>query len=127
MPRVFLPSPFKLLRIGSGFSLCAGTAGILVGLGLPLAAAGVGIGFGLYAVNLFFLYETARGLLERADSGGPRFLAAAASGGRLLFLGVVLSAVFLFLGRGALLGGCGGLFLSQVNLHFQGRLPKGEI
>jgi len=78
-------------------------------------------------VNLFFLYETARGLLERADSGGPRFLAAAASGGRLLFLGVVLSAVFLFLGRGALLGGCGGLFLSQVNLHFQGRLPKGEI
>jgi len=72
MPRVFLPSPFKLLRIGSGFSLCAGTAGILVGLGLPLAAAGVGIGFGLYAVNLFFLYETARGPSPRSGRGRDR-------------------------------------------------------
>jgi len=78
-------------------------------------------------LNIFFLYEAARGLLDRADSGGPRFLAAASNVGRLLFLGVVLSSVFLFLGRDALLGACGGLFLSQVNLHFQGRRPKGAI
>jgi len=127
MPRLLLSEPVSLLRLGSGFFVCAVVAAILFAFGQRLAAAGVGVGFVLYALNLFFLYETARGLLTRADSGGPRFLAAASSVGRLLFLGIMLTFVFLFLGRAALLGACGGLFLSQVNLHLQRRQPKGAI
>jgi len=127
MPRLLLSELFRLLRLGSGIFLCAVAAGILIAFGRPMAAAGVGIGFALYAINLFFLYEAARGLLSRADSGGPRFLAAASSVGRLLFLGMILTLVFLFLGRAALIGACGGLFLLQVNLHLQRRQPKGAI
>lgn len=127
MPPLHLPGPVRPLRLGSGFLLCAVLAMILFSFGLRSAAAGVGIGFSLYVLNIFFLYETARGLLARADSGGPRMITAASSIGRLLFLGIVLTSVSLFLGRFALLGACGGLFLSQVNLHLQMGRPKGAI
>jgi len=127
MFRLLFPEPLGTLRLGSGFFLSAIVAGILVAVGRPMGAAGVGIGFTLYAINVFFLYETARSLLSRSDPGGPRFLAAASSVGRLLFLGTVLTLVFFLLGREALIGGCGGLFLSQVNLHLQRGRPEGAI
>jgi hypothetical protein len=108
------------LRIGVTFLLCAGGALVLGLAGRPLAAAGVGIGFVLHVANLLLMAETARSLVESGSHQRIRFVTGLSSVGRLLFLGVVLSVVAIFLGREMLLGACGGLLAAQVNLHVWG-------
>ena len=82
---------FRALRIGSALLLCVALAGLL-------------------------LIEVGRSLLGSGRRVRPGIALSAV--GRLLLLGIVLAAVFLFLGRSAGVGACGGLLASQVNLHF---------
>jgi hypothetical protein len=117
-----LPGVLKPLRIGSALLICSGAAVTLAILGRGTAALGVGIGFGLYLSNVLLIAETARALIEGADSRRARLHASLSSVGRLGLLAVVLSLVAVFLGRGALLGACGGLLAAQVNLH----VPRGR-
>jgi len=107
---------FRALRIGSALLLCVALAGLLLILGEASAAIGVGIGFALFAGNGFLLIEVGRSLLGSGRRVRPGIALSAV--GRLLLLGIVLAAVFLFLGRSAGVGACGGLLASQVNLHF---------
>jgi len=115
-----LPEPLKALRIGSAFLFCGVIALVAVVLGAREAAGGVMIGFVLFAANALLLVEVGRTLLGGEGRGG-RVAVAVSSVGRLLLLGVLLAAVFLFLGRSAGVGACGGLLASQVNLHLTSR------
>lgn len=117
MPFLRTSEPLRALRIGSAFLLCGLVAVILVILGQSAAAGGAMIGFVLFAVNAWFLVETGRALLG-GERRGARAVVAVSAIGRFLLVGLALGAVFVFLGRPAGLGACGGLFLSQVNLHF---------
>ena len=112
-----LPEPFRALRVGSAFLFCGLIALTLLGFRQSTAAGGVMLGFALYAANAFMLVETGRALLAGGQRGGRGAVVASALG-RILLLGVLLAGVFLLLGRVAGIGACGGLLVSQVNLHF---------
>lgn len=73
------------------------------------------LGLVLFATNGFLLVETGRALIGREES--PRAAIALSAVGRILLLGGALAAVFLLIGRPAGLGACGGVLVSQVNLH----------
>ncbi|MFC2079368.1 hypothetical protein ACFLSZ_05265 [Candidatus Bipolaricaulota bacterium] len=81
------------------------------------AAGGIVLGLLLYAGNLFLMMEIGRSLLRRDEPSRPQVLAALSSSGRLLFLGIALSLIAVFLGREVVLGACGGFLIAQVNLH----------
>jgi hypothetical protein len=81
------------------------------------AAIGVVLGGLLYAGNLVLMMEIGRSLSRQEAASRVKAIAALSSTGRLLFLGVALSAIALFLGRVVLLGACGGFLIAQVNLH----------
>ncbi len=100
-------------------SILALVAGLL---GYPLAALGLWIGVALYIGNLLLLHEIARSLLAAGSRRTGRSMAIGSSLGRMLLMGVLLALVGLTLGREALLGACGGLLITQVNLH----LPLGR-
>jgi len=112
----------QTLRLPSAAGLCCAIAIVLLAVGQPTAAAGVAIGYGLFVLNAVFLWEAGRSLMSSARARGGGVLAGLSSSVRLLLLGVCLAGVFIGLGRAAGLGACGGLFLSQVNLH-RPRLP----
>jgi len=113
----------RTLRLPAAAGLCCATAIVLLVIGQPMAAAGVAIGFGLFLLNAVFLWEAGRSLLSSGRARGGGMLAGLSSSVRLLLLAVCLAGVFIGLGRAAGLGACGGLFLSQVNLH-RPRLPS---
>jgi len=95
----------------------AAAASLALGLlGRPRAALGVWIGIALFAGNVWLLHELARSLVEGRSARAARGMAIGSSVGRLLFLGVALSLVGTYLGREALLGACGALFVAQVHL-----------
>jgi hypothetical protein len=119
-----VPGALKPLRIGSGLLLCSCGALILALVGRPYAAVGVAMGFALYLVNLLLMAETARSLLETGTRQRIGIVTGLSSVGRLLFLGVVLAVVAIFLGRETVLGACGGLLIAQVNLHVWGRTAR---
>jgi hypothetical protein len=106
---------FRALRIGSALFSCAAIAIVLLVFRQWAAAGGVMIGCLLYVGNSLLLVEIGRALL--AGSRGARTAAAFSAVGRFILLGLALAAAFLFLGREAGIGACGGLFVSQVNLH----------
>jgi len=114
MLRMHLSESFGALRIGSASLLCGTLALILLALGHAPAAGGVMVGSALYAANAFLLIETGRSLL--GGGRGGRVTVVGSVVGRILLLGVLLAAIFLFLGKPVGLGACGGLFVSQVNL-----------
>ena len=97
----------------------AAVLALVVGLlGYPWAALGVWIGVALFVGNLLLLHEIARSLLNAGSRRTGRSMAIGSSLGRFVLLGVLLAFVGIFLGREALLGACGGLLITQVNLHF---------
>jgi len=116
MSSLCLSESLRELRIGSGFLLCGILALALVVAGRSGVAGGVMVGFALFAGNVLLLLEAGRALLGGARRG-VRAAVVASTLGRFLLVGLVLAAVFVFLGRPAGLGACGGLFLAQVNLH----------
>ncbi|MGB2983563.1 MAG: hypothetical protein WBC63_06860 [Candidatus Bipolaricaulia bacterium] len=120
MPSFQFFKPLKALRIGSAFLFCGAIAVILLPLGYREAAGGMMIGFALYTANALLLVESGRALLGGSRRGG-RVAVAVSSVGRFLLLGVLLAAVFLFLSRPTGIGACGGLLVSQVNLHLTSR------
>jgi hypothetical protein len=75
------------------------------------------IGCALYAANAFLLVEIGRAFLE-GGRGARAGFAAFTLGGRFLLLAILLAAVFVLLGRPVGIGACGGMLVSQVNLHF---------
>jgi len=112
-----LPEPLKALRIGSAFLFCGLIALILLGFRQRATAGGLMLGFAFYLANALLLIETGRALLADGQRGGRGAVVASALG-RIVLLGVLLAGVFLLLGRMAGIGACGGLLVSQVNLHF---------
>ena len=124
-PTLFEPIALFLLRRSGLLALVAIV--FLLSFGFYFATLGVVIGVALFVANLFLLYEAGRSLLSASSRGAGRALAAGSSVARFLMLGVGLWLVFSFLGREALLGACGGLFLSQVNLHFPLRRAEGVV
>lgn len=119
----------SLLKLGGLFRLRS--AGLLCGLAAAglcavsgRASLGILIGFGLFVLNLLFLYESGRSLLGGTSRGRARMIAAFSGIGRLVFLAVALGAVAL-LGSDALLGACGGLLLAQANLHVATLVKRG--
>jgi hypothetical protein len=124
MPSFRLSEPLKALRIGSGFLFCGVIALVVFALGYRAAAGGVMIGHVLYTANALLLVEVGRAFLGaegRGSGRGGRTAVGVSAVGRFLFLGVLLAAVFVFLGRSAGIGACGGLLVSQVNLHLTNR------
>ena len=112
----------RRFRLGRAFLLAAVLA-ITVGLlGYPWAALGIWLGVGLFVGNLLLLHEIARSTLGAGSRRIGRSMAIGSSLGRLLLLGVLLALVGIYLGREALLGACGGLLITQVNLN----LPAGR-
>ena len=122
-----LLEPIEVFRLGrSGLLILTGITLLLV-FGHIFAAIGMVIGTALFVANLFLLYEAGRSLLSASSRGAGKALAAGSSLGRFLMMGVGLWLVFAFLGRESLLGACGGLFLSQVSLHFPLRRVEGVV
>lgn len=124
------PTPFEpiaLFRLRGPGLIALLAVALLLSFGHTLAAIGVAIGVALFATNLFLLYEAGRSLLSASSRRAGRTLAAGSSLGRFLMLGVALWLVFACLGRDALVGACGGLFLCQVNLHFPLRRVEGAV
>jgi hypothetical protein len=114
MRRIVSSGAFRALRVPGAFVLCGGVALALLAFGQSLAAVGVMIGAVLYAGNALLLVESGRALLR--GEGGGRIAVALSAVGRMLLLGILLALVFVFLGRSAGLGACGGLLASQVHL-----------
>ena len=114
-----LPAPLRALRLGRALLLSGALAVLLLVCRQNAAAGGALMGFALFAGNALLLYESGRVLLASASGSprGGRATAAASTASRLLFLGFCLAGVFFFLGRSTGLGACGGLLVSQVNLH----------
>jgi hypothetical protein len=112
-------------RLASTVGICGVIAIVLGLLGQGMAAAGIGIGVLLFLVNLLLLHEIGRSLLSPRSARWVGLIAGGSSVGRLLLLATVLSLVFASLGKGALVGACGGLFVAQVNLHFGWRGIRG--
>jgi hypothetical protein len=115
MRQTRMTEAYRALRIGSALLFCGAISLLLLLLGERLPAAGVMIGLALYAGNAFLLVEIGRALLSERRG---RVAAIGSAAGRFILLGVVLAGVFVFLGREAGIGACGGLLASQVNLHF---------
>jgi hypothetical protein len=111
-----LREPFRALRIGSAFLFCALISIVLLVVGQHVVAGGLMLGFAFYAANAFLLVETGRALLTSGQRGGRGAVVASAIG-RIALLGVLLAGVFLIMGKMAGIGACGGLLVSQVNLH----------
>jgi hypothetical protein len=112
-------------RLVSTVGVC-GVVAIVSGLlGQGMAAAGIGIGVVLFLVNLLLLHEIGRSLLSPRSARWVGVIAGGSSVGRLLLLAAALSLIFSSLGKGALVGACGGLFIAQVNLHFGWRGIRG--
>ncbi len=100
----------------------AAVLALVVGLlGYPRAALGVWIGVALSVGNLVLVHEIARSLLAARGPRMGRSMALGSSLGRLLLLGILLALVGVYLGREVLLGACGGLLLTQVNLNLPAR------
>lgn len=112
-------------RLASTMGICALFAITLGVLGRGQAAGGIGIGVLLFAVNLLLLHEIGRALLSPRPARLVRLIAGGSSVGRFLLLGAALCLVLALLGKEALLGACGGLFIAQVNLHFGSRQIRG--
>ena len=112
----------RRFRLGRSTLMAAALALVVGFLGYPWAALGVWIGVALFVGNLLLLHEIARSLLSAGSRRTGRSMAVGSSLGRFLLLGVLLAFVGIFLGREALLGACGGLLITQVNLH----LPLGR-
>jgi len=127
MSRPTLFEPIELFRLRRSGLLALVAIVVLLSFGVYLAALGVVIGVALFAANLFLLYEAGHSLMSASSRGAGRALAAGSSIARFLMMGVVLWLVVTFLGREALIGACGGLFLSQVNLHFPLRRVEGVV
>jgi len=127
MSRPTLLEPIALFRLRrSGFFALVAIV-ILLSFGRYFAALGIVIGVALFVANLFLLYEAGRSLLSSSSRGAGQALAAGSSIARFLMMGVGLWLVFTFLGREALIGTCGGLFLSQVSLHYPLRRVEGVV
>lgn len=107
---------FRLFRLWELFLIGGGASGLLAVFGLLTAAIGLLIGFGLFALKSFFLYEASRSLLQNAGRKRSGVIAAFASFGRFIFLGVALALVAQF-DQMALFAACGGLIFSQAYLH----------
>jgi hypothetical protein len=95
---------------------CGAIAAILLLVGQGSVAGGMMLGFLLFVGNGILMVEAGRTLLGRGGSRA-RIAVAGSSFGRLLLLGLLLAGIFHFLGRSAGMGACGGLLVSQVNLH----------
>lgn len=113
-----------LFRWPSALLVCVAGAVAVWFLGYRAAAGGIGMGYALFLVNGVLLYESGRSLLVGGRRKSVRLVAALASAGRLLFLGLALSAIGLFLSRETVLGAGGGLLISQLNLRFPLRGTK---
>ncbi len=111
----------RRFRLGRSFLLAAVLALVVGLLGYPWAALGVWIGVALFVGNLVLLHEIARSTLGAGSRRIGRSMAIGSSLGRLLLLGVLLALVGICVGREALLGACGGLLLTQVNLNLPAR------
>jgi len=112
----------RRFRLGRSTLMAAALALVVGFLGYPWAALGVWIGVALFVGNLLLLHEIGRSLLSANNRRTGRSMAVGSSLGRFLLLGVLLAFVGISLGREALLGACGGLLITQVNLH----LPLGR-
>jgi len=121
MSRPTLFEPIALFRLRRAGLLALVAIVVLLSLKLYAAALGVLLGVGIFLLNAILLYESGRSLLSREGARTGRALAAGSSIARFLMMGVALWLVFEFVCREALLGACGGLFLSQVHLHLPGR------
>jgi len=122
MSRPTLFEPIIVFRLKRSALFLALILTILLLLGRYWAALGVAMGVGLFIGNAFLLYEIGRSLLAAESRRGVRAMAIVSSAGRFLMMGVALGLIGMYLGREALLGACGGLLVSQVNLH----LPLGR-
>ncbi len=111
----------RAFRLGRSGLIAAGLALALALLGYPGAACGVWIGVALFIGNLVLLHEVARSLLGARSRRTGRSMAFGSSLGRFLLLGVMLALVGVYLGREVLLGACGGLLITQVNLSLPAR------
>jgi hypothetical protein len=127
MSRPTLFEPIVLFRLKRTGPLLLVAVVVLLLLTYYAAALGMVLGVLLFAVNLLLLYEAGRSLLSSSTPRAGRAIAAGSSVARLLMMGVGLWLVFAFLGREALLGACGGLFLSQVHFHFPLRRIEGVV
>jgi len=114
-------------RLGRSILLAAVSALVVGLLGYPLAALGLWIGVALFVGNVAMIHEIGRSLMAAANRRSGRAIAVGSSIGRLLLLGVLLAAVGLTLGRGALVGACGGLLIAQTNLGLSTRRPTEAI
>jgi hypothetical protein len=111
----------RRFRLGRSFLMAAVLALVVGLLGHPWAALGLWVGVALFVGNLLLLHEVARSLIGVGSRRGGRSMAFGSSLGRLLLLGVLLALVGVYLGREALLGACGGLLITQVNLNLSSR------
>jgi len=91
-------------------------------------AGGIALGLALYVSNLLLLMEIGRSLLRGVEGRRAKPIAALSSAGRLIFLGIALALIAVFLGREVVLGACGGLLIAQVNLHIpkRGMMEMGD-
>lgn len=111
----------RRFRLGRS-TLIAAVLALVVGLlGYPWAALGVWIGVALFVGNHLLLYEIARSMVTAQSRRMWRLMVVGSSLGRFLVLGVVLALVGVTLGRETLLGACGGLLVTQVNLNLPSR------
>ena len=106
----------RRFRLGRS-TLIAAILALVVGLlGYPWAALGVWIGVALFVGNLLLLHEITRSMLTAQSRRVGNVMAVGSSLGRFLVLGAALALVGVTLGRETLLGACGGLLVTQVNL-----------
>lgn len=111
----------RRFRLGRS-TLIAAVLALVVGLlGYPWAALGVWIGVALFVGNLLLLHEITRSMVTAQSRRVWRLMAVGSSLGRFLVLGVALALVGVALGRETLLGACGGLLVTQVNLNLPSR------
>ncbi len=116
-----LRQSIRRFRLGRSILIAAVLALVVGLLGYPWAALGVWIGVALFVGNLLLLHEIARSLLAAQTRRTGRSIAVGSSLGRFLLLGVALALVGVTLGRETLLGACGGLLITQVNLNLPAR------
>jgi len=116
-----LRAAIRRFRLGRSAATAAAAAFVVGVVGYPWAALGIWIGVALFVTNLLLLHEIARSLATAAGRRSGRSITVGSSVGRLLLLGVALAFVGLGLGRETLLGACGGLLVTQVNLNLPAR------
>ena len=111
----------RRFRLGRSTLISAVLALVVGLLGYPWAALGVWIGVALFVGNLLLLHEITRSMVTAQSRRMWRLMLVGSSLGRFLVLGVVLALVGVTLGRETLLGACGGLLVTQVNLNLPTR------